>query len=66
MVKKYVMDESKSWEQRYQDLERHHIEETTELYNKVQDLKMKVRDLEDRLNNHTDPDPPRNLFLDGE
>ena len=37
-VPKYVMDESKTWEGRYKDLERHHIQETTFLINKVREL----------------------------
>lgn len=36
MVKKYVMDESLSWEDRYHQLEKHHIAETTELVDKLQ------------------------------
>ena len=28
-VPKYVMDESKTWEERYKELEQHHIVETT-------------------------------------
>lgn len=37
-VKKYTMDESKSWEGRYQDLDKHHIEETTLLINEIRKL----------------------------
>ena len=34
-VKKYKMDESLSWEERYRQLEQHHIEETTFLIEEV-------------------------------
>ena len=37
-VPRYVMDESKSWPERYQALERHYIEETTFLIAKVREL----------------------------
>jgi hypothetical protein len=37
-VPKYVMDEAKTWEDRYKELERHHIHETTFLINKVREL----------------------------
>jgi hypothetical protein len=37
-VKKYVMDESKTWEDRYKELEKHHIEETTFLIEEVRKL----------------------------
>ena len=34
-VKQYKMDESKSWEERYHEFEKHHIEETNFLINKL-------------------------------
>jgi hypothetical protein len=37
-VPKYTMNASASWEQRYKELEQHHIEETTFLIGKVRDL----------------------------
>ena len=37
-VPKYVMDASKPWEERYKDLEAHHVRETTFLINKVREL----------------------------
>lgn len=37
-VKRYKMDESLSWEERYKQLEQHHIEETTFLINEVRKL----------------------------
>lgn len=40
-VKKYVMDEDLSWEERYRKLDEHHIEETNFLINKIRDI---VRD----------------------
>lgn len=44
-VKKYKMDESKSWQERYKDLESHHIEETTFLIEKVRELDKKIKKL---------------------
>jgi hypothetical protein len=37
-VPKYRLDETKTWEERYRDLERHHILETTFLIDKVREL----------------------------
>ena len=37
-VKKYVMDEEKSWQERYVELEKHHIEETSFLIEEVRKL----------------------------
>ena len=37
-VPRYRMDPDKSWEERYKDLERHHVEETTFLINKIREL----------------------------
>lgn len=37
-VKRYVMDESKSWENRYKDLDEHHIKETTFLISEIRKL----------------------------
>jgi hypothetical protein len=39
-VKKYVDNESLSWEERYRKLEEHHIEETTFLINKIREIIM--------------------------
>lgn len=41
-VKKYTMDESKSWEERYKELEAHHIEECNFLIDKVRELAAKL------------------------
>lgn len=41
-VKKYKMDESLSWEERYKQLEAHHIEETTFL---IEELRMNNIDI---------------------
>lgn len=41
-VKKYKIDESKSWEENYKELDKHHIEETTFLINKVRELANKL------------------------
>lgn len=37
-VPRYVIDESKTWPERYEALEQHHIEETTFLIGKVREL----------------------------
>jgi hypothetical protein len=37
-VPKYQMNESVPWEQRYKELEQHHIQETTFLIGKVREL----------------------------
>ncbi len=37
-VKKYVMDENLSWEERYKKLDEHHIEETNFLINRLRDI----------------------------
>lgn len=37
-VPRYTMDQSKSWEDRYHDLEQHHVRETTFLIEKVREL----------------------------
>lgn len=37
-IKKYVMDESLCWEERYKQLEAHHKEETEWLLEKIQQL----------------------------
>lgn len=34
-IKKYVMDESLPWEERYRQLEAHHTEETTYLIDQI-------------------------------
>jgi hypothetical protein len=39
--KKYEMDESVSWEERYKALETHHIEETTYLLERLEETKAK-------------------------
>jgi hypothetical protein len=37
-VKRYVDDESLSWEERYQRLDKHHIEETNFLIDKLREI----------------------------
>ena len=37
-VKRYVDDESLSWEERYRRLEKHHLEETSFLIDKVREI----------------------------
>lgn len=41
-VKKYEMDESLSWEERYRQLERHHEEETTWMAGEIQRLRLRL------------------------
>jgi len=44
-VPKYRMDETKPWEERYAELERHHIQETTFLIDKVRELAATIQKL---------------------
>lgn len=37
-IKKYVMNENLSWEERYKQLEKHHEEETKFLIDKIREL----------------------------
>jgi hypothetical protein len=37
-VKRYVMDESLTWEERYRQLEKHHVQETQFLIDEVRKL----------------------------
>lgn len=37
-VKRYKYDETKSWEERYRELEKHHLEETSFLINKIREI----------------------------
>lgn len=39
-IKKYVMDESLSWEDRYKQLEKHHLEETEFLIQEIEKLEL--------------------------
>jgi hypothetical protein len=41
-VPRYKMDESKSWEERYKDLDAHHIRETSFLIDKVRELAAEI------------------------
>lgn len=42
-IKKYVMDESISWEERYKRLEAHHLEETKWLIEEVERLQEELK-----------------------
>jgi len=44
-VKRYVMDESKSWEERHKDLTEHHIKETAFLIEEVRKLAKRLDEL---------------------
>lgn len=44
-VPRYEDDPSLSWEERYQNLERHHIQETTFLINEVRKLAKELEEL---------------------
>ncbi len=48
-VKKYKMDETLSWEDKYIQLEQHHIEETTFLINKVRELAAELKKSNDAI-----------------
>ncbi len=37
-VRRYQPDESKSWEERYRELEKHHLEETNFLITKIRQI----------------------------
>ncbi|WP_159439342.1 hypothetical protein [Tenacibaculum agarivorans] len=41
-VKKYIDDESLSWEKRYRRLEKHHLEETNFLIEKIREIVKKL------------------------
>lgn len=51
-VKRYKMDESKSWEERYKDLDNHHLKETTFLVDEVRSLAEKLDDLTEQEAEH--------------
>jgi hypothetical protein len=46
-VKPYYIDPDKSWKERYADLEKHHIEETTFLIEKIRELAEILNQAED-------------------
>lgn len=48
-IKKYVMDVSLSWEERYKQLEAHHKEETEFLLSEVNRLRKLANKLDDKL-----------------
>jgi hypothetical protein len=45
-VKRYKMDVDKTWEERYNELHQHHIEETTFLIEEVRKLDQLIRHME--------------------
>ncbi len=45
-IKKYVDDETLSWEERYRHLESHHKEETEFLIKRIEELEYEVDNLE--------------------
>ena len=47
-VKRYSMDATKSWEERYRELDAHHIAETTFLIEKVRELASRIQNYEER------------------
>jgi len=62
MIKKFAHNPNLSWEENYRALEKHHIEETTELYDKIKKLKLSegMRSAEDfgvKWEVPFDPDP---------
>lgn len=46
-IKKYVDDNTLSWEERYKKLEAHHIEETTELLKQIKYLEEELCEVND-------------------
>ena len=48
-IKKYVMDESLSWEERYKQLESHHKEETEWLITKVKKLEIEYERAQEKI-----------------
>ena len=44
-IKKYVDDSSLTWEERYKRLEAHHIEETKELIERIDELEKWLEDI---------------------
>ena len=47
-VPRYTMDESKTWEERYHDLDKHHIQETTFLIDKIRELAAEIEGLQNQ------------------
>jgi hypothetical protein len=45
-VKRYVMNESLPWEERYRQLDEHHIQETSFLITEIRQLAAHIDDLE--------------------
>lgn len=43
-IKRYVMNETLSWEERYRALEKHHEEETKFLIGRIEELEKEVED----------------------
>jgi len=41
-VKKYEMNPHQTWEERYKDLEKHHLEETQFLIDKIREIVIQV------------------------
>lgn len=48
-VKKHIYDPEKTWQENYQDLSNHHLEETKFLIAELQKLAEGMRDLEKNL-----------------
>lgn len=48
-IKNYTTDETKSWEERYKELDAHHVAETTLLLEKIRDLEATVESLSAEL-----------------
>lgn len=43
-IKKYIDDPSLTWEERYKVLEAHHLEETTFLIKRIEELELELED----------------------
>lgn len=48
-IKKYVMDPKLTWEERYKQLEAHHLEETGWMINEIRHLEEKLDRIEQDL-----------------
>lgn len=48
-MEKFVIDESKSWQEKFKDLEIHHIKETESNNIEIENLKVKLKNSEELL-----------------
>lgn len=48
-VKKYQVDDSKTWEEKYRDLEKHHQKETNFLIKKIRELARELSNYKEKV-----------------